>query len=120
MEREAYQWNAVLSIYLDKNFISRGLGKKMYGALIELLKLQGIKNIYGVVTLTNEKSENLHKSLGFNKLGIYHNTGYKCGKWRDVIWFEKSIAPYDIEPKSILPITEIDDEELKAIIEKFI
>ena len=63
MEREAYQWNAELSIYLDKNFTSKGVGKKLYYILIDILKLQGIKNVYGGVTVPNEKSKNLHLSL---------------------------------------------------------
>ena len=51
MEREAYQWNAELSIYIDRTFISKGIGKKLYCILIEILKLQGIRTVYGCVTL---------------------------------------------------------------------
>lgn len=115
-EREAYQWNAELSIYIDKNFVSQGFGKKMYTALTEILKEQGIKTVYGGVTLPNEKSKKLHLSLGFKPIGIYHNTGYKCGTWLDVLWFEKTIAPYTHEPKSIVSINEIDDEKIKTIL----
>ena len=97
-----------------------GLGKKMYGVLLEMLKLQGIKTVYGCVTLPNIKSENLHKSLGFNEVGIYKNTGYKCGKWHDVAWFEKAIASYDIEPKPIISINEISKGQLDLIMQKFI
>ena len=119
-ERDAYQWNAELSIYIDKEFTMSGLGKKMYGVLLEMLKLQGIKTFYGCVTLPNIKSENLHKSLGFNEVGIYKNTGYKCGKWHDVAWFEKAIASYDIEPKPIISINEISKGQLDLIMQKFI
>ncbi len=90
----------------------------MYSILIEILKLQGIKTVYGGVTLPNEKSEKLHMSLGFNKLGIYHNAGYKCNKWHDVAWFEKEIAPYDIGPKPILSINDIADKEINDILKK--
>ena len=77
MERSAYQWNAELSIYLDWDYTSKGLGRKLYSVLIEILQLQGVKTVYGGVTCPNEKSEKLHLSMGFNLLGIYHNTGYK-------------------------------------------
>lgn len=119
-EREAYQWNAELSIYIDKNFVSVGLGKKMYGVLIDILKLQGVKTVYGAVTLPNEKSEKLHRSLGFEQLGIYHKTGYKCNKWHDVAWFEKAIEIYDGDPKPILSINKVSEEKIKSIFEKFI
>ena len=69
MERAAYQWNAELSIYLDQNSTSKGLGKCLYAQLIDILKLQGIRNVYGCVTIPNEKSEGLHLAMGFKKSG---------------------------------------------------
>ena len=56
MEREAYQWNAELSVYLGRPYTSQGIGKRLYCALIELLEKQGVKNVYGGVTLPNVKS----------------------------------------------------------------
>lgn len=114
-EREAYQWNAELSVYIDKEFTSKGIGRKMYTVLIELLKLQGIKTIYGAITVPNEKSQKLHLALGFKELGTYHNTGYKCGKWHDVAWYEKTITSYETEPAPILSINEIEDEKIGDI-----
>ena len=116
MEREAYQWNAELSIYIDSNFTSKGVGKILYLTLMELLKLQGIKTVYGCVTVPNEKSEKLHTTLGFKQIGTYHNTGYKCNKWHDVSWFEKAIAPYDENPKDFVPISKISEDKIRAII----
>ena len=80
MERGGYGWNAELSVYIDRSFTSKGIGKELYIKLIELLKLQGIKNLYAGITVPNKKSEKLHTSLGFKLLGTYHNTGYKCSK----------------------------------------
>lgn len=117
-EREAYQWNAELSVYLDKSFTSKGLGKKLYLILMQILKLQGINMVYGGITAGNDKSVRLHESLGFSLLGTYHNTGYKCGKWLDVMWFEKAIAPFDSAPLPILPINQIQEEQLLDILAK--
>lgn len=117
-ERMAYQWNAELSVYLDNAYVARGIGRKLYSILIELLKMQGIKTIYGGVTIPNKKSETLHLALGFNLIGIYHNTGYKCGKWHDVAWFEKEIAPYGQNPQPVIPIHKLSKEALAEIIQK--
>ena len=43
MEREAYQWNAELSVYLDADCTARGLGTRLYRALFAMLRLQGVK-----------------------------------------------------------------------------
>lgn len=116
MEREAYQWNAELSVYLDQTFTSKGLGKKLYRMLIDMLKLQGVKTVYGGVTVPNEKSRALHETLGFQLLGTYHKAGYKNGKWHDVMWFEKAIADYDACPQPILSINSVPQERLQQII----
>ena len=109
MAREAYQWNAELSIYLDQEYTSQGLGKQLYCALIELLRMQGVRNVYGGVTLPNERSERLHLGLGFHCLGIYRSTGFKCGQWHDVAWFEKAIAVHNQEPSPMRSIREFPE-----------
>ena len=55
--RAAYQWDAELSVYTDGKFAGNGIGKKLYEILIEILKLQNIVNVYGLVTYPNENSE---------------------------------------------------------------
>jgi phosphinothricin acetyltransferase len=118
MERAAYQWNAELSVYIDRMLLRGGLGKALYGVLIEILKLQNVRNVYGCVTSPNENSEKLHERFGFKKLGIFHNAGYKCGAWHDVSWFEMSIGKYDNDPKPFMPIKEVDKKMIDKILNR--
>lgn len=117
MEREAYGWNAELSVYLDPDFTSGGWGKRLYGVLMEILRLQGVRTVYGGVTLPNPASERLHGSLGFRRIGVYRNAGYKCGRWHDVAWFEKEIGPYAPAPEPVVPVWSVPPERLKSILE---
>ena len=119
MERAAYQWNAELSVYLDRAFTSRGLGGRLYRVLMELLRLQGVRTAYGCVTLPNEKSEGLHRALGFRQLGVYRNTGYKCGAWHDVAWFEKALGPYGGAPEPVRPFPAVPEEAVRAVLAAF-
>lgn len=105
-ERAAFQWDAELSIYLDKTVREKGIGRKLYQLLIDILKIQGVKTVYGSVTSPNPGSVRLHESLGFHYLGSYHNTGFKCGRWCDLMWFEKQIGAYEAEPKPVIPLGE--------------
>lgn len=109
-ERPAYQWNAELSVYIDQTCTSKGLGRRFYQMLMDILKLQGIKTVYGIVVIPNEKSEKLHRYFGFTQVGVYHKTGYKCGRWHDVAIFEKGIAPYDEKPAAFTPIGELTED----------
>ncbi|MEN6340914.1 MAG: N-acetyltransferase family protein [Clostridiaceae bacterium] len=115
-ERAAYQWDAELSVYLDGGSRGRGLGKAFYTALMELLPLQNVKNVYGCVLCPNESSERLHDSLGFSRVGVFRSTGYKCGAWRDVVWFEKQIAPYDSEPEPFRSIQTVDRDAIERVL----
>lgn len=114
-EREAYQWNAELSVYLDKSHTSKGLGRRLYGMLIEILKFQGVQTVYGVVAIPNERSEKLHMSMGFRKAGIYHKTGYKGGQWHDVALFEKKIGACCTEPSPVVPLNKVAKEKLEKL-----
>lgn len=116
MLRAAYQWNAELSVYIDQAQVCRGIGKKLYGALIGLLQLQGVHTVYAGVTLPNEKSERLHRSLGFTCLGVYHNTGYKCDRWHDVAWFEKQLAPHCSSPSPIIPVSQLAEDAVLSVL----
>ena len=115
-ERAAYQWNAELSVYLDRSRTGQGLGRRLYTALMEMLRLQGIHTVYALVTVPNEKSEGLHGSMGFRHMGTQRSTGYKDGAWRDVAWFEKQIAPYDPDPAPPAPIGRVPAERLAEIL----
>ena len=119
MEREAYQWNAGLSVYLDTASRSKGRSTALYRTLIDMLVLQNIRTVFGIVTLPNTASERLHESLGFSRTGLYRNTGYKCGKWHDVVWFEKNIAPHTPDPIPFIPIGKIAAGQLAAIQQKY-
>lgn len=118
-QRAAYQWNAELSVYVDEVYQRLGIGKTLYHALMELLQLQGIRNVYGIVTSPNENSEKLHENLGFSKLGVYHSTGYKLGAWHDVILFEKTIGEYSLEPRPFKRIKDLDKEAINQIMDKY-
>ena len=115
-ERAAYAWGAELSIYLRPGAAGRGLGRGLYRALMELLRLQGVRTVYGLVASPNPASQGLHRSLGFQLSGVQKNAGYKNGGWIDLLWFERAIAPYGPEPEPITPIGRLDPEQIQQVL----
>lgn len=115
-ERVAYQWTAELSIYLDRAATGRGLGKKFFRLLEELLRLQGVRTVYSCVTAPNPASEALNRSMGAELVGVFHKSGYKNGGWHDVLWFEKEIAPHDGDPAPLLPFPQVDRQAAEALL----
>lgn len=98
-ERAAYAWNVELSVYLAPAAQGVGLGAALYNALIELVRMQGMKCAYARITLPNAASERLHHTFGFQLMGVQKNAGYTCGAWRDVAWLTLPLAAFDPAPK---------------------
>ena len=118
-ERAAFQWNAELSIYLDKNYREKGVGTVLYEMMFEILAKQGVNTLYGLVTTPNPKSVKLHEKTGFQLAGTYHNTGYKANQWCDLLLYEKQIGEYYDRPTPIIPICKMNRNELADIIKKY-
>lgn len=112
-ERAAFDWDAELSVYLSPAVQGQGAGGVLYRCLIDLLERQGVRRLYGCVTLPNAASERLHTALGFVPAGVWHRSGWKHGRWHDVGWFEKMLggaqAPQPIVPFGALPPREIEE-----------
>lgn len=118
-ERAAYDWSVDFSIYIKPEYHKKNIGKALYTALSQLLRLQGYCNAYAGVTLPNIKSESLHESFGFKPVGVYHNAGYKFGNWCDVKWFELKIQEYFKTPITPKTINEISNTAgLNSILHK--
>lgn len=115
-ERAAYGWTAELSIYLTRSAGRQGLGRTLYTMLIRLLRLQGIRSVYGVVTQPNVPSSAFHEKMGFTRTGLMHRAGYKNGVWRDVAWYEKEIAPHDDAPVPVVPVDRLPWAQVEAVL----
>lgn len=82
--RKAFSWDCELSVYLRMDAVGRGIGRRLYGALLDILKMQGYINAYALICVPNEGSERLHDAFGFQEEGLYKRTGYKFGRWLDL------------------------------------
>lgn len=86
--RCAYRYSVESSIYLAHDATGRGLGKKLYLALIAALRERGIHSIIGGIALPNPSSVGLNEKLGFQKIGHFKEVGWKFNQWIDVGYWE--------------------------------
>lgn len=106
-ERAAYDWIAETSIYVRKDSQRRGIARRLYAALLEAMRLQGINQAVGVITLPGAASVQLHESMGFEPAGVWRSAGYKLGQWWDVGVWQKSLqAPLD-PPPAVTPFATL-------------
>ena len=91
--RAAYRWAADVAVYVDPAHQRRGAGRRLYTALLELLRVQGLRIACAGITLPNDASVALHRALGFEPVGTFRSIGWKAGAWRDVSWWQLRLAP---------------------------
>ena len=113
--RSAYNWSVELSIYVDKDERSCGIGTLLYSALLALLKEQNFVSAYACITVPNSPSVAFHEEMGFKFAGHLHSAGYKKGNWLDVVWYERAIREGE-PPKEIIPFPMLKKERIKEIL----
>jgi L-amino acid N-acyltransferase YncA len=93
--RSAYRWAADVAIYVDPAHQHRGAGRRLYSALLDLLREQGLRMACAGITMPNDASVALHRAMGFEQVGTYRAIGWKAGAWRDVSWWQLRLAGGD-------------------------
>jgi L-amino acid N-acyltransferase YncA len=92
-KRPAYRYVVKHSIYVDSNYLHRGIGRLLLHALIDACAAAGFRQMIGYVDASNEASINLHMTLGFSQAGYLSSVGFKFGCWTDSIIMQRSLGP---------------------------
>lgn len=120
-DRAAYRWSVDAAAYIHDRAHRQGIASALYARLFEILVLQGYRGVYAGITLPNPASVEFHKAMGFRQVGIYHDVGYKLGKWHDTIWLERSLADHIVDPPEPVALPELlRDKQATAAIESIL
>jgi len=106
-ERAAYDWIAETSIYVRTDAQRRGIARRLYGTLLDALRLQGIFQAVGVITLPGVTSVAAHEAMGFAPAGVWRQAGYKLGQWWDVGVWQKTLSEPANPPSPVVPFREL-------------
>ncbi|WP_329740916.1 N-acetyltransferase family protein [Dyella sp. A6] len=117
-ERAAYDWIAETSIYVHSDAQRRGIARRLYSALLDLMCRQGMNQAVGVITVPNPVSVGFHESLGFEPAGIWKQCGYKLGRWWDVGVWQKELQRAANPPPAVTPFATLTAAEVAVVIER--
>jgi len=87
--RCAYRYAAEATVYLDHEATGRGIGTRLYSALLDEIRKGGLHGVIGGVALPNPASVALHEKLGFVKIGQFKEVGWKFDQWIDVGYWQR-------------------------------
>ncbi|XJS09819.1 GNAT family N-acetyltransferase [Aerococcaceae bacterium WGS1372] len=116
--RAGYNWAAELSVYTSKQSNGLGIGKRLYQAIIDICKIQGIQTVYGIVTVGNVASELLHEKFGFQRVGTLNKVGYKNNQWLSCSYYEKAIGHYSTPVDELKKIKQIELKQIEAVLKQ--
>ena len=109
--RRAFAWDVETTVYCAPDLLGQGAGRRLYTALLELLRRQGYVNAFALITRPNPQSDAFHRALGFTRYGVEKNSGYKFGRWLDLGYWALPLNPPADPPAPVrlrLPQAEVE------------
>jgi len=90
--REAYRFVADISVYVERGWRGRGVGRVLLEKLTELGRAHGFHKLVLSAFPGNAGGMALYTKSGFRTVGVYHEQGQLNGKWVDTIVMEKLLS----------------------------
>lgn len=87
-KRYSYRKSVESTIYLAHDATGKGIGTKLYTALLDELKKGDFHCVIGGISLPNEASVALHEKMGYIKAAHYKEVGWKFNQWIDVGYWQ--------------------------------
>jgi phosphinothricin acetyltransferase len=91
--RPAYRFSAEDSIYLAPQAAGKGWGRLLLAELAASAQRAGIRKLIAVIgDSDNQASIGLHAALGFQRVGVLSDCGWKFDRWLDVVLMERTLG----------------------------
>ncbi len=91
--RPAYRHTVEDSIYLEPGARGAGIGTTLLTALVAQAEARGFRQMIALIgDSANAPSIRLHARCGFRPVGIYHDFGWKHGRWLDVVLMQRQLG----------------------------
>jgi L-amino acid N-acyltransferase YncA len=87
--RRAYDHVADISVYVERSWRGRGVGRALLERLVELGRGLHFHKLVLACFPTNKAGVALYERMGFAPVGIYHEQGLLDGRWVDVLVMER-------------------------------
>ena len=94
--RRAYRFCLEDSVYLAADAKGQGLGRLLLAELLARCEAAGARQMLAVIgDSANLGSIGVHRTLGFEPIGVMKAAGWKFDRWLDVVIMQKSLGPGD-------------------------
>ena len=88
-ERAAYRTSVENSVYVRRGRHGEGIGRLLLTELLETAARSGFHTVFARINAASEASVALHRSCGYEPVGIEREVGRKFGRWHDVALMQR-------------------------------
>lgn len=89
--RPAYSTTVEDSVYVRRTEQRSGVGRALLSELVDVAGTRGFHTVMARIVGDHEASIGLHRSLGFEMVGIEREVGRKFGRWLDVAVMQRML-----------------------------
>ena len=79
------------SVYVDRAWRGRGVGRLLLGHVLDLAAVHRHRCVIARIVASNDASRRLHEALGFRLVGIEEEVALKRGCWLDVAIYQRRV-----------------------------
>jgi L-amino acid N-acyltransferase YncA len=87
--RQCYDHVADISVYVERSWRGKGVGRILLAHLLELGRSVGFHKLVLACFPTNKPGVALYERMGFVSVGVYREQGLLDGQWVDVLIMER-------------------------------
>ncbi len=88
-DRPAYRTTVEDSIYVHRDHRGAGVGRALLAEIIDVAEGRGFHSVMARIVGGHDASIRLHRSVGFELVGVEREVGRKFGTWLDVVIMQK-------------------------------
>jgi L-amino acid N-acyltransferase YncA len=97
--RPGYRFTVENSVYVRAGHEGRGIGFRLMQALLAECEQKPFRQMIAIIgDSDNRASIELHRRLGFRRIGTLQSVGFKFGRWLDSVLMQKELGAGDRTP----------------------
>lgn len=89
---QGYRFTVENSVYVRKEMRRKGIAAALLAALIDAAEGQGLHVMVAGIEAGNTASIRLHERFGFREVARMPETGFKFGRWLDLVLMQKMLG----------------------------
>lgn len=119
MERAAYGWNVECSVYVLGSARGRGVGRACTGPCWNCCACRAWSTPMAASRCPTSLAKPCTRATGFSLLGHFPASGWKQGRWHDIVWYGRCLRePGAGEPAPLRPFGSLGQELVDEVLRR--